>query len=414
MCSIYGAVGYDVEEMERWVRSLSRFAKDRGRDGGDIMQYQLDRGVFALLGNWRATPTTEAEVAPFQPYDGVVHNGTIANDKELGNPPGAVDSMILPKVLDRSDVHAFAASLQKVKGSYAVAAVAASTVLVAVNYKPLYYMKLGDSVFFSSMERHFRSLESYGMRPARLKPYTALDLLTGEVGLLPRWQPKRALVICSAGLDSTTAAAKLKHDGYEIALLHFNYGCRAEGPETERIRRIGDRLGAPVIIQPLDYSSMVGGSPLLDQSKEIAPSVAGAEFAHEWVPARNLLMIAHAVAYAEANDYGYVALGNNLEEAGSYPDNEEEFTGLLDMALEYAVSDGRRVQLLSPVGRLMKHEIVKLGLEIGAPLDLTWSCYRGGERHCGECGPCYMRKAAFARSGADDPVFAHERAALTS
>jgi len=160
---------------------------------------------------------------------------------------------------------------------------------------------------------------------------------------------------------------------------------------------------------PLDYSQSAGNSPLLTDG-QIAPGVTGAEYAHEWVPARNLLMIAKAVAYAEANGYGAVALGNNLEEGGAYPDNEEQFTTLLNAALPYAVQEGSKVELLAPVGMLMKHEIVALGARLGVPYELTWSCYRGGEHHCGACGPCFMRREAFRRNGLVDPAFEEARA----
>jgi len=166
-------------------------------------------------------------------------------------------------------------------------------------------------------------------------------------------------------------------------------------------------LGAQLVTLHIDYSKFAGTSPLLNDSV-IATGEAGAEFAHEWVPARNLLMIAHAVAYAEANGYTYIALGNNLEESGAYPDNEEEFTKLLNDSLAYAVHDGGHVQLMAPVGNLMKHEIVKLGLELGVPYELTWSCYKGGVKHCGNCGPCFMRKTAFERNGTTDPALHEE------
>lgn len=409
MCSIFGAVGRN-DINEQLLSIIRDRARDRGRDGGQMQRYALSGGGMAILGNWRATPTPEVEVAPLQPYDGVVHNGTIANDKELGARDGEVDSMVLPRILDRRNIHAFLSSLRRIRGSYALAAYTGKTVLAATNYKPLYYARLGDTTYFSSMERHLAlPVTPPGFRPARMEPYSVMDLMTFEALPLPRRDRKKALVICSAGLDSTTAAYKLANDGYEVALLHFRYGCKAETREVALVSEIGQHLNAHVYLLDIDYAPFKGGSPLLT-GKEIAAGVEGAEYAHEWVPARNLLMIAHAVAFAEANGFSYVALGNNLEEAGAYPDNEEEFTSLLDMALDYAVSDGAKVRLIAPLGGLMKHEIVALGVSLGVPYELTWSCYRGGNVHCGRCGPCLMRKTAFDRHGFADPAFAHEGA----
>ncbi len=106
----------------------------------------------------------------------------------------------------------------------------------------------------------------------------------------------------------------------------------------------------------------------------------------------------------EAQGYDVVALGNNLEEAGAYPDNEMIFVQKLNEVLPYATNLNRRVRLEMPVGNLMKHEIVKLGVEIGSPLSLTWSCYEGGLNHCGKCGPCYMRRKGFQINGWQDVV----------
>ena len=311
--------------------------------------------------------------------------------------------MVLQYVLNRDSLTELVASLTRIKGSYALGLVGHDRVYLAANYKPIYLLAKGEAIYFSSMERHLLPLCTIGIRPQRLDPYTAIDLRTGQSLPLPREQSRKALAICSAGLDSTTAAYMLRDKGYKVTLLHFTYGCKAEGREVELVRRIGDHMGAPVVVLPLDYSQFAGQSPLLtDQA--IAGGLQGAEFAHEWVPARNLVMISHAVAYAEANGFGAVALGNNLEEGGAYPDNEEEFTNILGQALDFAVHDGGRVQLLAPVGRLMKHEIVRTGLDLGVPFQLTWSCYRGGTAHCGECGPCYMRREAFRRNGSTDPT----------
>ena len=133
---------------------------------------------------------------------------------------------------------------------------------------------------------------------------------------------------------------------------------------------------------------------MLDPNALVAGGEAGAEFASEWVPARNLVMLSIATAYAEARGITTIILGNNLEESGSYPDNEPEFINKFNELLPFAVGANKQVEVLMPVGNLMKHEIVKLGHDIGAPMYLTWSCYRAGKKHCGACGPCYMRRIA--------------------
>ena len=403
MCSIFGAFGWDIDL--GILKVIEDVAKDRGRDGCRSESYSLGGGYAAVLGNCRATPTTELQHTDLQPYDRVVHNGTIANDAELGGLPLEVDSKVIPKVIDRTSLKAFAASLSKLKGSYAIAAASDRTVFLAANYKPLHYLAVNGAIYFSSMERHLAPLAPFGIRPARLEPYTAMDLETGESVALWREHSNRALVICSGGLDSVTAAYMLKASGVDVTLLHFLYGCRAEDQEINSVARVSGHLGAEAEFHRLDYQQFKGASPLLIRDRHIAGGLAGAEYAHEWVPARNLLMLATATAYAEANGFGYIALGNNLEEAGAYPDNEEQFTTLFDDVLDYAVHDGGQVRLITPVGRLMKHEIVKEGIKLGVPYDITWSCYHGYVHPCGNCGPCLMRSLAFRRNGLKDPAF---------
>jgi 7-cyano-7-deazaguanine synthase len=403
MCSIFGALG---DPDPNHLIALREAAGDRGRDGGRMEEYLLPQGRRAVLGNWRATPTTELERGMLQPYDRLVHNGTIANDKALGGRDDEIDSQVLARVLDRTNVRTLAASLQRVKGSYALGLWNGETVLLATNYKPIYYWSPdGETVYFSSMARHFEALLPFGQAPVAVPPYSALDLLTRERVDLPREYAPKALVIASAGLDSTVVATYLVRQGYQVRLIHYTYGCIAESQEMTRIPRIADALGCEYDIVPMDYSRIKGRSPLFDKANYVAGGIAGAEFAHEWVPARNLLMLAHTTAYAEAHGFHVIALGNNLEEAGAYPDNEEEFTTRFGQVLPFAVRDGYRVDIVSPVGHLMKHEIVTLGLRLDTPFEHTWSCYRDGERHCGACGPCYMRREAFARNGVHDPVF---------
>jgi 7-cyano-7-deazaguanine synthase len=403
VCSIFGALSKNPDM--RIIDALRRKAGDRGRDGGRMEEFRLPNGWFAYLGNWRATPTTEVERGPLQPYDGIVHNGMIANTSELGLQPGEIDSQVLPRIILRHTLTEFRHSIDRIVGSYAIAAVAVDTIFLACNYKPIYYWSPdGRSFYFSSMARHFDGIVPRGQRPVKMLPYSVMDLRTGDMFTLPLKMKRRALVIASSGLDSTVTAAQMIADGFDVRLLHFTYGAIATSNEVYRIPQIARALGCESDIVPLDYSHMQGDSRLFGSGTDIADGISGTEYAHEWVPARNLVMLAIATAYAEAHGYHYIALGNNLEEAGAYPDNEEEFTTLFDNLLPHATQNGYGIAVISPVGHLMKHEIVSLGLKLKAPLEHTWSCYRNGNVPCGECGPCFMRKTAFARVGAVDPA----------
>jgi 7-cyano-7-deazaguanine synthase len=115
-------------------------------------------------------------------------------------------------------------------------------------------------------------------------------------------------------------------------------------------------------------------------------------------------MISLATALAEAWGIETIALGNNIEEAGAYPDNVQEFIARFNEILPFATAVDKRVRIVEPVGNLTKREIVALGTKLEAPISKTWSCYRNGPRHCGTCGPCYMRATAHAINGLKDPV----------
>lgn len=407
MCSIFGVIGTHRDFDNGLLAEVGKRSRDRGRDGTRVQLYRSRTHKIAL-GSSRAAPTTEKAVTEFQPYGGIVHNGTIANDRELGNPEGEVDSKVLPSVLERSSFGRFADSIRKLRGSYAIAAVSEdrSSVYLARNYKPIFVQRADGVTAFSSCARHLRGLFGTFSDPVEVPPYSCLDLMTGEAVALPRDQPWKALVIASSGLDSTTAAWMMRRDGWSVDLLHFRYGCRAEGREVDAIGRIADAIGGSAFFWDLPLSPVLGGNGgrLLDADSPIAGPIEGAEFAHEWVPARNFMFVGMATAFAEANGYGAIVLGNNLEEAGAYPDNEEAFTDACDAAMHYAVADGKRVRLVAPVARLMKHEIVREGIRLGVPYELTWSCYKGGDRPCRNCGPCFMREEAFRRNGAIDPL----------
>lgn len=391
MCSILGGSKFD-----EFALSVYNRAKDRGRDYTGLSQY----GDF-WVANHRATPTNESEWPvenqPIGKGYKIVHNGTIANDKELGVKDGQIDSQALANILRVDDVHTIAEDLKKVKGSYAIGILKKDEIILACNYKPIFYLKRNGNVYFSSLKWHL------GEDSIRVEPYSVLNIMTGEKATIKRVQPNKALIVCSGGLDSTSVVgyAKEKHEG--IRLIHFDYGCKATSKEIEAVQKIAEAVQCNYDIIPLDYTKFKGESTLF-KSNDIKTGIEGVEYALDWVYARNLVLLSIATAYAEANGFGYIYLGSNLEESGAYPDNEEQFILDFNNLLYGAVNNGYKVEIMSPLGGLMKREIVEFGIKHNSPIELSWSCYNAKKHHCGVCAPCYMRKKAFERAGIADPT----------
>jgi len=436
------AFGYAIIGARGVRSSHSSLTFDRERFEADLESaYGLP---VIVIGNVRAEPTTEwfnggVDASQMHPFVGgvldgtawvVVHNGTIANDRELeaegyerayGSP---IDSAVLPSLFSR---HGVVEGLGKVQGSYAVLAVdlAAPRVLhAALNFKPLYTAFVNHRRWFSSQRSFLVQLgvpwamttqpldqyESYtfGMGSLSEDGWPMLVNALQDYPILP-FGDGSALVVCSGGLDSTVAAtlAVQRHGAADVTLLHFRYGCRAQSKELASAQAIARALGTRLNVLNVEglFADIASTSPLLDDSQEIqTEGDRGAEFAYEWVPARNLVFLSMATALAENMGRNFVYVGTNLEESGAYPDNEPEFINRLNHLMPYAVGPNRYVRIEDPCGNLMKHQIVKLGLQLKAPLHLSWSCYYGGERHCGECGPCKMRRTAFRMNHEHDPI----------
>jgi 7-cyano-7-deazaguanine synthase len=401
-----------------------------------------------MINTNRAQPSTEQwdrtsldfhvdqEVPPFTGvYWAVAHNGTIANDRELAEKygvtkPAAVDSSVLVAILDkimpqRIDEERLAQFLRdEVVGSFALALVHLNSpgqLILARNYKPLFYAVDATShnrlLWFSSMPQYLqKALPNLTNAPVEVEPYT-MTVFTRHDGtvrarnhsLWPRASGRKALVIASAGLDSAVTACELQRQGFEVELLHFKYGSRAQDSEWDYIQRFSKALHMPLrvldisqVYQQIGHSRLTNtweGPINTDRQGE-----AAAELAHEWVPARNLVLLSLATAIADAENFDYIAVGTNLEESGSYPDNEQLMMLHLNRVLANAVNAGHRVRILEPVGHMMKPELVVLGSQNHTPFELTWSCYQSGPTHCGVCGSCFLRKQAFKQAGVTDPT----------
>jgi 7-cyano-7-deazaguanine synthase len=214
------------------------------------------------------------------------------------------------------------------------------------------------------------------------------------------------LALLSGGLDSTVAAALYAARCGPLALgLFVEYGQRAAGREREAAQAVADALGVPLMATTLPLLAEITTTALVDREAVLPEPEADrldrdalASADAVWVPNRNGVLVNLAAAVAEARGVPVVVVGFNAEEAASFPDNTEPFVEALNASL--AASTRGRVRVESPTIRLTKAGLLAEGRAVGAPVELTWSCYEGGERPCGRCESCLRRQRAEAAQGA--------------
>jgi 7-cyano-7-deazaguanine synthase len=215
------------------------------------------------------------------------------------------------------------------------------------------------------------------------------------------------LVILSGGLDSTVCMAladREREDGALLA-LSFDYGQR-HANELDHAAGVAGHYRAEHLIVHLDTSAW-GGSALTDESIDIPTGGTEEGIPATYVPARNSIFLAVALGVAEARQLDAVWIGVNAIDYSGYPDCRPEFIeafrGVAATGQKRGV-EGDPIRISVPLIELTKAEIVRLGRELDAPLALTWSCYQGGTRPCGQCDACLLRARGFAEAGINDPA----------
>jgi 7-cyano-7-deazaguanine synthase len=219
-----------------------------------------------------------------------------------------------------------------------------------------------------------------------------------------------AVVCLSGGLDScvTLATALKQHD--EIAALHFSYGQRTEKRERRAFEEICDHYRIARRLRAKQPALQeIGGSALTDRQLQIpqpssSTSSESGEVPITYVPFRNGQILALACAWAETLSADAVYLGAVEEDSSGYPDCREEFFEAFFKAVEVGTRPRTHIAIATPLLHLRKGEIVAKGLELGAPLQLSWSCYEASERACGRCESCALRLKGFTEAGAVDPI----------
>jgi len=214
----------------------------------------------------------------------------------------------------------------------------------------------------------------------------------------------RAVVLLSGGMDSCVCAALAVRD-CDAAAVHVSYGQRTEARERRAFTEICERLGIRQrLVVRNEALRAIGGSALTDERIAVPESHAiGHEVPVTYVPFRNAHFLSVAVSWAEVLQADKVYIGAVEQDSSGYPDCRPAYYRAFNEVVKAGTKDGR-IEIVTPLMGMRKAQIVTLGLELGAPFDLTWSCYSKEDRACGVCDSCVLRLRAFAEAGAVDPV----------
>jgi 7-cyano-7-deazaguanine synthase len=231
----------------------------------------------------------------------------------------------------------------------------------------------------------------------------------------------KAVVLLSGGMDSCVSAAiaRERHGAAGIALLHAGYGQLTQDRELRAFTDIADFYSVPrrLIVQ-LDHFRAIGGSALTDKNISVpenqldAPSSHGSSIPVTYVPFRNAHFLSVAVSWAEAIGARAIYIGAVEEDSSGYPDCRPEYYQAFQNVIREGTRPETQIEIVAPVITLKKSEIVRRGVELGAPLHLTWSCYQSEDAACGACDSCLLRLRAFAEAGVGDPIPYRQRVAV--
>jgi len=224
---------------------------------------------------------------------------------------------------------------------------------------------------------------------------------------------RKAVVLVSGGMDScvTLAMARERHGSGNLALLHASYGQRTEARERRAFTDIAAFYGIRErLIVQLDHFRAIGGSALTDKNIAVpenqlgAAGPRGSSIPVTYVPFRNAHFLSVAVSWSEAIGAGAIYIGAVAEDSSGYPDCRPEYYRAFQQVVREGTRPDTHIEIVAPVITLKKSEIIRRGIELGAPLHLTWSCYQGEDLACGACDSCLLRRKAFTEAAVPDPI----------
>ena len=215
-----------------------------------------------------------------------------------------------------------------------------------------------------------------------------------------------AICLVSGGMDSCVTAAIAKAENSETAFLHVSYGQRTERRERQAFTDIADFYNVEKrLAVSIEYLARIGGSSLTDASIEVTETnLESKEIPTSYVPFRNANMLAIATSWAEVLNANRIYIGAVAEDSSGYPDCRPEFYAAFEKTVEVGTKPDTNIKIKTPIIYLSKAEIVKKSVELGAPLHLSWSCYRSEDVACGTCDSCALRLRGFANANVKDPI----------
>ncbi len=370
--------------------------------------------------------TTVAHHGQFLPPDNVIlHAGSVVSGSTL------IDELTLMDMdhsadSDKHDEEVTAEDMseyfERLNGSGALAVCNDDRLVLRRDHLPMHIYLSRDQVVFSTTPIASKHHGDYGLHEVDFPPHsTAVFSSYGRLNIHTTGPEhrNRAISILSGGLDScvTTHWAMLMYR--KVDILHAHYGAAAEEPEQRAVNALVDfwrndtklhrrsHFEAPAKVLrtvetvDLGFLRKLGGSTLTSgDSSKINTAVGAGTTSVDWVPARNMVLLAAAAAMADARKCGSIVMG--LHEGFAYADNSQTFTDAMAQAIDLGTKC--RARVVVPIATMNKRLVVALGLLIDAPMHLSWSCYKNGPKHCGQCGPCRARQTAFLENGTLDSV----------
>jgi 7-cyano-7-deazaguanine synthase len=219
---------------------------------------------------------------------------------------------------------------------------------------------------------------------------------------------RRAVLCLSGGMDSCVCAALAARD-YDVYALHFSYGQRTESRELRAATEIARLTGAKDFLPlKIDLFRRIGGSALTDKKIDVPAAPAnsaaiGGEIPVTYVPFRNAHFLSAAVSWAEVLGARAVMIGAVEQDSSGYPDCRPAYYAAFNQLIREGTRHGK-IHVETPLIHKRKQEIVRMGVELGAPFHVSWSCYSGEDEACGVCESCVLRLRAFREAGAQDPI----------